>query len=110
LFSAFLYCLSRSGGFMLRVFSHPVLVYLGEISYSIYLVHGIFLLGWAGIFIRNVLLPNQLGVAWHVFTFLAFIAVVLACAGLTYKYIELPCRDHFRKTIDRYFSEPARPV
>jgi peptidoglycan/LPS O-acetylase OafA/YrhL len=40
LFLVFLIHLHKSEGYLAKVLSHPVLVYLGEVSFSIYIVHG----------------------------------------------------------------------
>ena len=40
LFLVFLIHLHKSEGYLAKFLSHPVLVYLGEVSFSIYIVHG----------------------------------------------------------------------
>src|SRR6185312_13785838 len=62
------------------------LVYLGEISYSVYLVHfPLQLTLW--------LAYVTLGVTWpfgDLAGLVAFMVLTLACAALTYRYIEMP--------------------
>lgn len=62
------------------------LVYLGEISYSIYLVHFPVQLLIHVASVRTGVIP-AFGSPWF---FLAFIAVVIAVAAVTYRLIELP--------------------
>ena len=86
----FLAALSSTGS---KALSHPVLVYLGEISYSIYMVHTL----WDLIFV------NGLSSALHLETkqlplgiWLVLLAGVIPLAAASYHLIEKPARERVR--------------
>lgn len=99
LFCLLVPALGGSRGTVHRLMAAPVLQYLGRISYSIYLVHGlVFLacwyaapaLGWR--FDRHV-------DAW---AFAAgFLAVTIASAAVTHRFVELPGRRLARRRSTR---------
>ncbi len=89
----FLASLSSTGS---KALSHPVLVYLGEISYSIYMVHTlwdlIFSNGAATIFhLGDKHLPLGL---W-----LMLISGVVPLAAASYHLIERPARERLREWV-----------
>jgi len=85
------------GNDMFGVFSLKSSILLGEISYSIYLLHGVILYLAFSVFpiaeIRNYSLNNYL-----IFMPLATIAVILVSA-FTFIWIEKPCIDFGRKYV-----------
>lgn len=86
----FLAALSSSGS---KALSHPVLVYLGEISYSIYMVHTV----W------DLIFTNGVSSALHLtdkhlplWLWLVLIAGVVPLAAASYHLIERPARERVR--------------
>jgi peptidoglycan/LPS O-acetylase OafA/YrhL len=76
-------------GFMLMLRRHEfprVLVYLGTISYSVYLMHGVVL----------ILMPH---IGSGLTTFLLWNAVTIAGASLTYRFIEKPAIELGRRVV-----------
>jgi peptidoglycan/LPS O-acetylase OafA/YrhL len=92
-------------GFFVRVMSTQVLVWLGKISYSIYLIHLPLLMGGGRILRKIDFLQSPSGQA--IFC-LCYIAVVLVTAHLSWRFIETPARAAvhrlYRKT--RKFKTP----
>lgn len=88
LFAVLVAALGASGGWMHRWFSTPILQYLGRISYSIYLVHGLVFLGFwyaAPALGWRMQTPVE---AWLFAA--AFLGLTIAGAALTYRLIEAP--------------------
>lgn len=83
------FCIVASGNNVFGALSVPAVRWMGEISYSTYLLHGLLL--WAGL----VWLPGQLGIDprnpfyWFVFCAVASI-VVIVLSSAAYLYIERP--------------------
>lgn len=66
-----------------RLLGSPILVWIGKISYSLYLWH------WpVFVFMRHYNASNELGIGWS----LAGIVMSVALAWLTYRFIEQPAR------------------
>ncbi len=78
--------LERQGG--VRFLRTRPLIYLGEISYSIYMVHGIVLTLWFKALTLTVEIQEPLGatLAWMA------IPMSLVAAACAYHFIEVPCR------------------
>jgi peptidoglycan/LPS O-acetylase OafA/YrhL len=81
----------RSGGAMLRLFSHPVAVYLGRRSYALYLWHYVFLTWF-----------NDRGLLGTVLA----LAATLAAAELSWQLVEAPAL----RLKDRRFSSAGSKV
>jgi len=75
-----------------RLLCWPPLVYLGEISYSIYLVHFPLQI-YCAIFFQAARIPAPYAHPWFLGVFLL---VTIACASLTYAGIERPGKHLFR--------------
>lgn len=103
LFSTFIYCLSRSQGALKRFFELPVMIHLGELSYSIYLVHAM-IFGWALLTIREIFIPLKLGLPWHIALFLVSVIVLMLFSEGVYHWIEVPARNAIRKWADQRFA------
>ena len=71
---------ARNGTLVCRVLSNPFLVYIGLISYSLYLWH------WPVLTISRW----TIGTTWHTFPFQILLMLVLASAS--YRYLEGPLR------------------
>jgi len=95
LFAVLVASLGASDGWTHRWLSTPILQYLGRISYSIYLVHGLVFLGlWYA--------APALG--WHFETpakawlfAMAFLGLTIAGAAITYRLIEAPSLQLVRR-------------
>lgn len=74
----------RQGGIS-RFLSRPGFVFLGEISFSIYLLHQILLRAYSAYFKDLIVAPK-----WLIFGY--FIALVLLSSYLLWEFIEKPCR------------------
>jgi peptidoglycan/LPS O-acetylase OafA/YrhL len=86
----FLASLSSTGS---KAFSNPVLVYLGEISYSIYMVHTL----WDLVFSNGVSAALHLqGKQLPLGLWLILVAGVIPLASASYHLIERPARERLR--------------
>jgi len=81
----FILVMALSKGWISRVLSGPVFVFLGEISFSVYLLHQIILRAYSGYFEMHVTTP-----VW--FSFGYYIVVVLLGSYMLWEIIEKPCR------------------
>jgi len=81
----FILVMALARGWISRVLSWPVFVFLGEISFSIYLLHQILLRAYSGYFEVQVMTP-----VW--FSWGYYIVVVLLGSYLLWEVIEKPCR------------------
>lgn len=83
---------AQPGHLAYRVLSAPPLIYLGDISYSIYAVHQPleFWWEWTGPLTFDVRMPASVD-------FIIFFFVVLIAAGLCYRYVETPLRVRIRR-------------
>ena len=86
-------CIRDSSSTGSKAFSHPALVYLGEISYSIYMVHTL----WDLVFVNGV------SAALHIDSkqlplglWLILLAGVIPLAAASYHLIERPARERLR--------------
>jgi peptidoglycan/LPS O-acetylase OafA/YrhL len=91
---------STSGGHLMRILGSRPFVWLGEISYSVYMVHFPVL-----IVIR--LLWERLGFAeWQpagkIFAFLATVVLVVALAAMLFYVVERPARTRLRDQMGRF--------
>ena len=82
--------LDKNTGFS-RVLTRPGFLYLGNISYSLYLVHGPIERTIATIY-PNVA-HTKLNIA---FWYILFVAGTIFCASLAYKYVEKPVMFYFK--------------
>jgi len=99
-----MFCVSRYNSLVLTaVLASPLLIYLGEISYSIYTVHT-----WTlRIFIRpEVGFTPLLGIE-AALRIIAAIGVTLLLSSATYRLIEVPSRRAIRRILSVH---PARRV
>jgi peptidoglycan/LPS O-acetylase OafA/YrhL len=80
-----------------RFLSWKPIHYLGNISYSIYLIHELVILIW-----RAVAVPLHIG--GPVIAVPVCMAVSIALSAVSYRVIELPARNYFRRVLS-----PAKP-
>ncbi len=83
LFACAIYLSCRSIGIASRILSSRAMVYLGTISYSLYLVHWSVLTMFRSVLPASTPLPLRLVIT---------LSVTTLCAALTYHCIEAPCR------------------
>ncbi|WP_165799557.1 acyltransferase family protein [Sphingomonas oleivorans] len=90
LFAILVMSLSASGGRVHRLLAAPVPRYLGRISYSIYLVHGlVFLAFWYA----APALGWRFGTPAEAWLFAAaFLVLTISGAAISYRFIELPAQ------------------
>jgi peptidoglycan/LPS O-acetylase OafA/YrhL len=95
---AFILTCSLSTGVLSRVMGSKPLHYLGEISYSMYLVHSVL---WYNVFSHLIpILPHQT-LAMELGSLSVLTGVTIACAALTYHFIETPSREWLKAALAR---------
>jgi peptidoglycan/LPS O-acetylase OafA/YrhL len=95
-FAALLLSLSRSEGIVAGIFASQPLLYLGRISYSIYLAHATILMIFNQIFKRVA--PAEMGEAAYCLVFYTFyIAGAIIAGHILYALVEKPARNYLRK-------------
>lgn len=94
-FPAIVYALAANRGPLALLFGNAPMVFVGEISYSIYLTHWILIKGMAR-FVPSLPNPSQ----WQLAVVVALsFALVLAVSALTYYGVERPARRRLRRWI-----------
>jgi peptidoglycan/LPS O-acetylase OafA/YrhL len=102
LFSALLPLVVRNRGPLVRLLNSPLLIGLGEISYSLYLIHGLVqhttrqLLALGGVTDTESLSDSA-----SITLMSGMVAVAVVSAILSYRYVELPAKRAVRCTFDR---------
>lgn len=88
-----------------KVLMQPVLQYLGKISYSIYMMHGVcFMLFWFLLpELTRYLSISQLSSGQILLFCLSFLALTLGSAALTFNMVEVPGRTLYRRF---FFTTP----
>jgi peptidoglycan/LPS O-acetylase OafA/YrhL len=85
----------------MRMLNSPLLLYLGSISYSVYMVH------WVLISIAKAFWLDKLHLAFDegltktqsIFALGLFVPIVILTASLTYRFVELPLRQYLKPKI-----------
>jgi peptidoglycan/LPS O-acetylase OafA/YrhL len=99
-FGLLIYVFAYQKGALAQILSHPWLVFLGDISFSVYMLQWMFLL------IRAHIAGSAL--AW-----LAYLATLIFCSALTYLCLERPARRFVNRLGDRLLKKvvavPAAP-
>ncbi len=103
LFSLLILAVAYNDGLVKRLFSTRPLQYLGVISYSVYLLHGIWFLFFWFLFpwVKAEFMVQHLHWTAKITYVFIFLACTLVSAHFTYRYIELPGR--------RWFKPSAQP-
>ena len=84
-YAALLLALARYNGLVSQALSYPIIVYGGEISYSIYLFHQIFIRWHSGMLSTLSILP-----IWCQYA--GILAATLLTAALVHRLVEQPAR------------------
>ena len=84
------------------------LYWLGEISYSIYMTHALLLVLWREA--ARLLHWQDLGYWTGAACFVALILLVIAVSALTYRWVEVPCRQAVRFWLSRHRDLGPRAV
>lgn len=100
--SFILYLSSLEEGSLKRMLSHPVLQYLGEISYGIYILQ-------IAVSILVTGLNNRFLHLSHTVIFYIYVLVLIAFCVLCHEMIEKPCRIYLKDTFSR-FRMTRRPA
>lgn len=89
LFAALIGVMALNQGLLSRGLSRPALVLLGEISFSIYLLHHVIVLYYLG---------HRQAVSWipDPFHLPLYVCIVLTASYLMWRYVEMPCRRIIR--------------
>lgn len=106
LIAVLLFGLSYGRGGTAWLLSRPAMLYLGEISYSIYLLHWLVLLTTMRLW--NFIPPQWTG-RNHLAASLVAVALSLLLAALLYHLVERPARAWVRDRVDRW-KRPAGGV
>lgn len=94
--AALIALLAFGRGAISRALAHPRMLWLGEISYGVYIVH------WPVWFLLSVLAVSALHLsANNPVLFVAYLALTLIVAGVSFVYLERPARRFIR---DRWSS------
>lgn len=111
LFSLLILAIAYNQSRLHRLLEKPLLRYLGDISYSIYLVHGI----WFSIFwftlpiLKESYQIDTLSPLWRLTYIFVFMILTLGTAHLTYHQVELKARSWLRRwPIDRGGEKAAQ--
>lgn len=92
IFSAFLILLSLNNGIITRLFKIKALVFLGEISYGIYILQfAVFSL------ISSVTVTKYLKITDYTLIFFFRLIFLIILSAFAYKYFETPLRNRIRK-------------
>jgi peptidoglycan/LPS O-acetylase OafA/YrhL len=94
--------LSAEGRVTSSVLANRVSLYLGELSYAIYMCHYILLWVVDGVLKRTSLPTNMPWIGLGVIT--VYLALMFLISYVLYTLVEQPCRDWARKKLDVFFS------
>lgn len=97
--------LAQSGGLLVRLLSSRAMVYLGEISYSTYLVHGLVIVLLEKTVRRSDFLQSLKDADGLSVLLPAAIALSLLGGALLFHIVEKPARHWLRRRIDRRWPD-----
>lgn len=108
LFSMLVLCAASNQGSVLRLLSISSLQSLGRVSYSIYLMHGVwFMIFWFALpIIKRTWLIESFSLIEVALYVVTFITLTLVSANFSYRYVEVPFRYSFKKkhTLQKIFN------
>jgi peptidoglycan/LPS O-acetylase OafA/YrhL len=88
-FVPFILLMASNIGFITRIFNKKIFVFLGEISYGIYILQML-------VFIVCKFILKKVGIQNHEFQFYISVIALIVIASITYKYFEVPIRNWIR--------------
>lgn len=94
-FAIYVFALGR--GWLSRILSSRLLVHLGEISFSIYMIHAI-VFEWASRFMNHEFYDYS-NHSWHIMAQIGLVIVVLALSDIIFRYIEEPVRKYAKSFV-----------
>ena len=102
LFAGIVMCAACNDGSIHRLFERPILQLIGDVSYSIYMLHVVVLFGaieLLGVFgVTFAKAPLNLVSFWvGLLACAMFLVVVVLLSTLSYRFIEKPCRDFINR-------------
>jgi peptidoglycan/LPS O-acetylase OafA/YrhL len=99
-FALLLIAASENKGLGTRILNCKILNFLGDVSYSIYMVHYFILILWR--FFSLKVLHSEFGAnftsATYFIAMMFYLAMVITFAYLTYRYVEVPMRTRLKST------------
>ncbi|CCD40987.1 hypothetical protein BKIR_c84_3574 [Candidatus Paraburkholderia kirkii UZHbot1] len=93
-----LFSFGMQAGVLSWLLSFAPLVYLGEISYSVYMTHDL-VFQWAARFLSDQFFGYAPGQLWHVMAQCSLILMVIALSDMLYRCVERPCREWARRRL-----------
>jgi peptidoglycan/LPS O-acetylase OafA/YrhL len=93
-----------NSGWLQGVFSSRILVFLGKISFSLYLIHMVVILTFS-YFILGILFGNTLNLFTGICIFFITTLVLLGCSFLMYKYVDLSGITFSKRAYNQFFAE-----
>ncbi len=98
-FAILVLSIAYNTGTVKNILEKPVLKYLGDISYSIYMMHSVwFIFFWFTIpFLRSELGITQLSLWMKIVYSISFIFLTIFSSHFTYKYVEVKAREFLRR-------------
>ena len=94
LYALLIYSAAQSAGPLSATLSRQILVWLGEISYGVYILHVPLFFLWSRLCARILHLPPLI-------VFWGFIALLLGFCSIVYYFVERPCRVAVAQWLDR---------
>ena len=94
-----------SGGLVARWLSTPAAVFLGNASYSMYILH-VPIYGWLSILWRRLLLQETSGPVWQA----VYISSVVATCALAFKFVEEPMHYWLKRNLNQRLDSSSRTV
>lgn len=94
-----IFVFAHQKGFLGRMLSVRPLVHLGEVSFSIYMIHAV-VLDWANRFMNHTFYgysPHT----WQIMAQLGLIAIIIAFSDVMYRYVETPFRELAKRAVNR---------
>ncbi len=112
LFVILVLCAAYNQNKVLALMSGAIWQYLGRISYSIYLMHGVwFMVFWFALpLVKQAWQIEQLSITQITFYVISFITLTIISAHYSYKYVEVPCRYLFTKKDTAKTTHPLAEV
>lgn len=99
-FGASILCASLNKGLVSKFLNSKPLLFLGNISYSIYLIHLLWIYFWL-IWLDLHFIPENpnviLSLSHKMFWLLVLLVLIISSSYLTYKYVEIPAQKKLRQ-------------